>query len=226
MLFNRDWTPLELSLWISGWAGFLALVAGTALAWIFARLNFRGKWLLEGVTMLPLVLPPTVLGYYLLVALGRRGIGPAFEQTFGFPLVFSWPGAVVAAVVAALPLVIQAVKPSILDLSRETEDAARVDGCGELQVFRFVTLPLIRASLLSGGILAFLRAMGEFGATLMVAGNIPGRTQTLSMAVYDAVQANNLDLANRLVLLLSAITFALLFVALRIGNRVRRGAEG
>ncbi|MCL6509888.1 MAG: molybdate ABC transporter permease subunit [Anaerolineae bacterium] len=225
MLFNRDWTPLELSLWVSAWAGVLALVTGTGLAWIFARLNFRGKWLLEGTTMLPLVLPPTVLGYYLLVALGRRGIGPAFEQAFGFPLVFSWPGAVVAAIVAALPLVIQAVKPSILDLSRETEDAARVDGCSEWQVFRFVTLPLIRASLLSGGILAFLRAMGEFGATLMVAGNIPGRTQTLSMAVYDAVQANNLDLANQLVLLLSVITFALLFIALRIGDQVRRGSE-
>lgn len=221
MLLNRDWTPLELSLWISILAGVLALVMGTGLAWVFARLNFRGKWLLEGMTMLPLVLPPTVLGYYLLVALGRRGIGPTFEQAFGFSLVFSWPGAVVAAVVAALPLVIQAVKPSILDLSRETEDAARVDGCSEAQVIRFVILPLIRASLLSGGILAFLRALGEFGATLMVAGNIPGRTQTLSMAVYDAVQANNLELANRLVLLLSALTFGLLFIALRINERAQ-----
>ncbi|MCS6847956.1 MAG: molybdate ABC transporter permease subunit [Anaerolineae bacterium] len=223
MLLDRDWTPLELSLWISTWAGVIALVLGTALAWIFARFAFRGKWLVEGMTMLPLVLPPTVLGYYLLVALGRRGIGPAFEQVFGFSLVFSWQGAVVAAVIAALPLVVQAVKPSILDLSREMEDAARVDGCGELQVLRYITLPLIRASLVGGGILAFLRALGEFGATLMVAGNIPGRTQTLSMAVYDAVQANNLDLANQLVLLLSAITFALLFVALRLGDRTRHG---
>lgn len=221
MLLNRDWTPLELSLWISILAGVLALVMGTGLAWVFARLSFRGKWLLEGMTMLPLVLPPTVLGYYLLVALGRRGIGPAFEQAFGFSLVFSWPGAVVAAVVAALPLVIQAVKPSLLDLSRETEDAARVDGCSEAQVIRFVTLPFIRASLLSGGILAFLRALGEFGATLMVAGNIPGRTQTLSMAVYDAVQANNLELANRLVLLLSALTLSLMFIALRINERAQ-----
>lgn len=223
MLLNRDWTPLELSLWISIWAGLFALILGTALAWLFARVAFRGKWLVEGMTMLPLVLPPTVLGYYLLVALGRRGIGPAFEQVFGFPLVFSWTGAVVAAIVAALPLVIQTVKPSILDLSREAEDAARVDGCSEVQVFRFITLPLIRTSLVGGGILAFLRALGEFGATLMVAGNIPGRTQTLSMAVYDAVQANNLNLANRLVLLLSAITFALLFVALRLGDRTRQG---
>ncbi|BCX02383.1 MAG: molybdenum ABC transporter permease subunit [Candidatus Roseilinea sp.] len=223
MSLDREWTPLELSLWISTWAGVLALTFGAALAWAFARLNFRGKWVLEGATMLPLVLPPTVLGYYLLIALGRRGIGPAFEQVFGFPLVFSWPGAVIAAGIAALPLVVQAVKPSILDLSREMEDAARVDGCGELQVLRYITLPLIRASLISGGILAFLRTLGEFGATLMVAGNIPGRTQTLSMAVYDAVQANDLDLASRLVLLLSAITFALLFVALRLGDRTRQG---
>ncbi len=221
MLFDREWTPLELSLWISTWAGVLALLFGTALAWVFARTRFPGKWLVEGATMLPLVLPPTVLGYYLLVALGRRGIGPAFEQAFGFPLVFAWPGAVIAAVVAALPLVIQTVKPGILDLSREMEDAARVDGCSELQVLRHVTLPLVRASLIGGGILAFLRALGEFGATLMVAGNIPGRTQTLSMAVYDAVQANNLDLAGRLVLLLSAITFSLLFLALRLSDQAR-----
>ena len=160
MTFNRSWTPLELSLWISTWAGLIALVLGTALAWAFGRLNFRGKWLLEGATMLPLVLPPTVMGYYLLVALGRRGVGPAFEQAFGFSLVFSWTGAVMVAIIAALPLVVQTVKPSILDLSRETEDAARVDGCSEAQVFRFITLPLIWTSLLGGGILAFLRALG------------------------------------------------------------------
>jgi len=224
MLFNREWTPLELSLWISAWAGILALLTGAALAWVFARVSFRGKWFVEGMTMLPLVLPPTVLGFYLLTALGRRGIGPLFEQTFGFTLVFSWTGAIVAATIAALPLVIQTVKPGILALNRETEDAARVDGCNELQVLRYVTLPLIRGSLTGGGILAFLRALGEFGATLMVAGNIPGRTQTLSMAVYDAVQANDMATANQLVLMLSLITFALLFVAIRINDALRVGA--
>ncbi len=224
MLFNREWTPLELSLWISAWAGILALLTGAALAWVFARVSFRGKWFVEGMTMLPLVLPPTVLGFYLLNALGRRGIGPLFEQTFGFTLVFSWTGAIVAATIAALPLVIQTVKPGILALNRETEDAARVDGCNELQVLRYVTLPLIRGSLTGGGILAFLRALGEFGATLMVAGNIPGRTQTLSMAVYDAVQANDMATANQLVLMLSLITFALLFVAIRINDALRVGA--
>jgi molybdate transport system permease protein len=224
MLFNREWPPLELSLWISAWAGIAALLIGALLAWLFARVSFRGKWFVEGLTMLPLVLPPTVLGFYLLTALGRRGIGPLFEQTFGFTLVFSWTGAIVAAAIAALPLVIQTVKPSILALNRETEDAARVDGCTEMQVLRYVTLPLIRGSLTGGGILAFLRALGEFGATLMVAGNIPGRTQTLSMAVYDAVQANDMTTANQLVLILSLITFALLFVAIRINDTLRAGA--
>jgi molybdate transport system permease protein len=224
MLFNREWTPLELSLWISAWAGILALLTGAALAWVFARVSFRGKWFVEGMTMLPLVLPPTVLGFYLLNALGRRGIGPLFEQTFGFTLVFSWTGAIVAATIAALPLVIQTVKTGILALNRETEDAARVDGCNEMQVLRHITLPLIRGSLIGGGILAFLRALGEFGATLMVAGNIPGRTQTLSMAVYDAVQANDMATANQLVLMLSLITFALLFVAIRINDALRVGA--
>jgi len=224
MLFNREWTPLELSLWISAWAGILALLTGAALAWVFARVSFRGKWFVEGMTMLPLVLPPTVLGFYLLNALGRRGIGPLFEQTFGFTLVFSWTGAIVAATIAALPLVIQTVKTGILALNRETEDAARVDGCNEMQVLRHITLPLIRGSLIGGGILAFLRALGEFGATLMVAGNIPGRTQTLSMAVYDAVQANDIATANQLVLMLSLITFALLFVAIRINDALRVGA--
>lgn len=221
MLSNREWTPLELSLWISLWAALVVLPLGTALAWLFARSRARLLWVFEVLTMLPLVLPPTVLGYYLLVALGRRGVGPFLEGALGVSFIFTWQGAVVAAVISALPLVVQTVKPSILDLNREIEDAARVDGCNEVQVFRHVTLPLIRTALISGGILAFLRALGEFGATLMIAGNIPGRTQTLAMAVYDAVIANDLETAGQLVALLSAITFVLLVVALRLGERLR-----
>ncbi|MCS6773705.1 MAG: molybdate ABC transporter permease subunit [Anaerolineae bacterium] len=221
MFPDREWTPLELSLWISAWAAVIVLPLGTALAWLFARSRGRLLWLFEVVTMLPLVLPPTVLGYYLLLALGRRGLGLILEDALGISFIFSWQGAVIAAAISALPLVVQTVKPSILDLNREIEDAARVDGCDEIQVFRYVTLPLIRTALISGSILAFLRALGEFGATLMVAGNIPGRTQTLAMAVYDAVLANDLETAGQLVALLSVITFVLLIVALRLGERLR-----
>lgn len=219
MSLIQSWTPAELSLWIAFWAGLLALLVGMVLAWVFARVNFKAKWLAEGLLMLPLVLPPTVLGYYLLVGLGQRGLGPYVEQLFGFRFVFTWVGAVAAAFISALPLVVQTIKPSLADINPEIENAARVDGCNEPQLFWYVTLPLVWRAVVGGAVLGFLRALGEFGATLMVAGNIPGRTQTLSMAIYDAVQANDIAQANFLVLVLSSITFALLFLALRLGKQ-------
>lgn len=219
MSLIQRWTPAELSLWIAFWAGLLALLVGMVLAWVFARVNFKAKWLAEGLLMLPLVLPPTVLGYYLLVGLGQRGLGPYVEQLFGFRFVFTWVGAVVAAFISALPLVVQTIKPSLADINPEIENAARVDGCNEPQLFWYVTLPLVWRAVVGGAVLGFLRALGEFGATLMVAGNIPGRTQTLSMAIYDAVQANDIAQANFLVLVLSSITFVLLFLALRLGKQ-------
>lgn len=219
----NGWSPLALSLWVSFVAAAIALVAGTALAWLLVRKNFRGKALLEGLTLLSLVLPPTVLGYYLLVLLGQRGLGPYIEQFLGFRFVFSWPGAVVAASITALPLVLTTVQVSFADISKEIEDAARVDGCSEWQLFWRVMLPIAWRGILAGGLLGFLRAMGEFGATLMVAGNIPGRTQTLAMAIYDAVQANDLARANSLALLLTGIAFGLLFVVLRVNRRIAGG---
>ena len=219
MSLIQRWTPAELSLWIAFWAGLLALLVGMVLAWVFARVNFKAKWLAEGLLMLPLVLPPTVLGYYLLVGLGQRGLGPYVEQLFGFRFVFTWVGAVAAAFISALPLVVQTIKPSLADINPEIENAARVDGCNEPQLFWYVTLPLVWRAVVGGAVLGFLRALGEFGATLMVAGNIPGRTQTLSMAIYDAVQANDIAQANFLVLVLSSITFVLLFLALRLGKQ-------
>jgi len=162
-----------------------------------------------------------VLGYYLLLAFGRRGLGPYIEQWFGVAIAFNWPGAVIAAVVSALPLVVQTVKPALLSTAQDIEDAARVDGCDEWHVFWLITFPLIRAAVVGGWLLAFLRALGEFGATVMIAGNIPGRTQTLSMAVYDAVQMGDFELAGQLVLILSAFTFALLFVAILLAERQR-----
>lgn len=213
-------SPLALSLWVSAWAGLMALVLGTLVAWVLVKIPFKGKWLAEGLVMAPLVLPPTLLGYYLLVLLGQRGLGPLTEQLFGFRFVFSVSGAIVAATVAALPLVIQTLQVSIAEINREIEEAARVDGCTEWSLFWRITLPMIWRGLLAGGVLGFLRAMGDFGATLMVAGNIPGRTQTMAMAIYDRVQANDTAGANQLAVILTAIGFGLLFLVLRLRQRV------
>jgi molybdate transport system permease protein len=212
-------SPLLLSLWVSTWAGTLALVSGTGISWILVKSQFRFKWALEGATLLALVLPPTVLGYYLLLLLGRQGLGPLLER-IGLPVVFAWPGAVIAATVAAIPLVVQLVRTSLAEVSKEIEDAGRVDGCTRWQLFWHIDLGIAWRGIVAGGLLGFLRALGDFGATLMVAGNIPGRTQTLSMALYDAVQTNNTQEANGLVLLLSVIAFGVLSVALQLSRSI------
>jgi molybdate transport system permease protein len=222
-MFGYPWSPLAISLWVSCWAGLIALVVGTALAWFLVKVKFRGNWLIEGVTLLPLVLPPTVLGYYLLVTLGQQGFGPWIEATLGFRFVFSWPGAVVAATISALPLVVQTSRVGLAEVSREIEEAAQLDGCTAWALFWKVTLPIAWRSILAGATLGFLRALGDFGATLMVAGNIPGRTQTLSMAVYDAVQAYDFPRANALVAILSVIAFSLLTLVLLLNFRLTQG---
>lgn len=214
------WSPFALSLWVAFLAGTIALVVGVAIAWLLVRRNFRGKILLEGITLLSLVLPPTVLGYYLLILLGQRGLGPYIERLFGFRFVFSWPGAVVVAAIVALPLVLQTARISFAEVSKDIEDAGRVDGCTEWQLFWRLMIPIAWKGILAGGLLGFLRALGEFGATLMVAGNIPGRTQTLAMAIYDAVQANDIARANSLAFLLTAIAFGLLFLVLWLNRRI------
>jgi molybdate transport system permease protein len=207
-------------LWIASLAGLIALILGVGLAWLLVMKNFRGKVIIEGLTLLSLVLPPTVLGYYLLLLLGQQGLGPFFERFLGFRFVFAWPGAVVAASITALPLVVQTARISLSDISKEIEDAARVDGSTEWQLFWRIMLPIAWRGILAGGLLGFLRALGEFGATLMVAGNIPGRTQTLAMAIYDAVQGNDMARANSLAFLLIGIAFALLIMALWMNRRM------
>lgn len=213
-------SPLAISLWVATWAGLAAVISGTALAWVLVKTKFRGKWLLEGFVLLSLVLPPTVLGYYLLVAFGQQGLGPIIERTLGFRLVFAWPGAVAAATIAALPLVVITVRVGLAEVSREIEDMAQVDGCNRWQTFWQISLPIASRSVMAGGLLGFLRALGDFGATLMVAGNIPGRTQTLSMAIYDAVQANDVSRANSLVLLMSVIAFGVLSIVMWMNRRI------
>jgi molybdate transport system permease protein len=214
-----SYSPFTLSLWVSSWAGGIALIFGTLISWALVKIRFKGKWIFEGLIMAPLVLPPTLLGYYLLLLLGQRGMGPWIEQAFGFRIVFSVYGAIIAATIAALPLVVQTVQVSIAAVSREVEEAGRMDGCSKWDLFWRIDLPLIWRGLLSGGVLGFLRAMGDFGTTLMVAGNIPGKTQTMSMAIYDAAQANDILRANQLALILTSIGFGLIFLVLRLRQK-------
>jgi molybdate transport system permease protein len=196
---------------------------GTLVAWLLVKRHVRAQWLLEGITLLSLVLPPTVLGYYLLLLLGQRGFGPLLERWLGLRLVFTWQDAVLAATVAARPLVIQTVRVSLAEVSRDVEEAARVDGCTTWQLFLCISVPIAGRGILAGGLLDFLRALGEFGTTLMVAGNMPGRTQTLPIAIYGSLQAGNLEQANAPALLLTGLAFGLLVLVLWLRRMFERG---
>ena len=207
------WVPLLLSLKVAGWATLLATVAGTAAAYCLSRWRWPGRDLLDAILTLPLVLPPTVLGYYLLVLLGRRGIIGETLAGWGIELVFTWQGAVVAASVVAFPLVFKSARAAFESVDDQLENAARVLGVGEAGVFFRVTLPLAARGIAAGVLLAFARALGEFGATLMIAGNLPGRTQTLSVAIYEAVQAGDDATANMLVLVTSVTCIVVLLAA-------------
>jgi molybdate transport system permease protein len=215
-LATMDWFPLVLSIKVAVLATILALLLGVALGWIFARKRFPGRTLLEAVFMLPLVLPPTVIGYAILVLAGRRGpLGGWLREHFDYTIIFSWHGAVVASAVVALPLVLKSASAAFDGVDRSLEAAASTLRQSPLSVFLRVSLPLAWPGILAGTLLAFARAMGEFGASLMVAGSIPGQTQTLSMAIYDAVQAGKDELA----LILVVITSLLSITVLVISNR-------
>ena len=206
-----------LTLKVAGWATVLATLAGILLAYLMARVKFVGRELLDAAMTLPMVMPPTVLGYYLLVLLGRRGpIGHWLEAQFGISLVFTWQGAVIAAAVVAFPLVYKGARAAFEGVEHQYEQAARVLGKTEWEVFVRVTLPLAWRGILAGAMLAFARAMGEFGATLMVAGSLPGKTQTLSIAVYEAVQAGKDDVANFLVIVTSVVCITILVASGRM----------
>ncbi len=207
------WVPLLLSLKVAGWATLLATAGGIAIAWGLSRWTSRWCDVVDACLTLPMVLPPTVTGYYLLVLFGRRGWLGEWLQSHGIELVFTWQGAVVAAAVVAFPMVLKAARAAFLDVDHRLEQAAAVLGVSPAAVFFRVSLPLAMRGILAGVLLAFARALGEFGATLMVAGNIPGRTQTLSIAIYEAVQAGNDDTANILVLVTSATCVAILCLA-------------
>ncbi len=212
-----DWFPLWLSLKVALLATTIAAALGLWLAWILANRSFRGKEALDAAIALPLVLPPTVLGYYLLVVLGRLSpLGKLYEWLTGSPLVFTWQAAVVAALFHSLPLLVKSARASFESVEPVYEKAARTLGASEWRVFFRVTLPLARRPVMAAAALAFARSMGDFGVTLMIAGNIPGRTQTVSVAIYDAVMAGDAARARLLVLVVSALSLLILTLANRL----------
>ncbi len=214
---HEAWIALALTLKVAGWATALNLVLGVGVGYAMARWRFPGRELADALLTLPMVMPPTVLGYYMLVLIGTHGpIGAWLLQTFGIRLIFTWQAAVIAATVVSFPLVFKAARASFETVDPQLEDAARLLGISEAAVFFRVSLPLAWRGVLAGLLLSFARALGEFGATLMVAGSIPGKTQTLSIAVYEAVQAGQDDTANFLVAVTSLVCISVLLSAGRL----------
>ena len=214
---GEAWVALSLTLKVAGWATAINLVLGVGVGFLMARCRFPGRDLFDAVLTLPMVMPPTVLGYYLLVVIGSQGVvGAWLLQHFGIRLICTWQAAVIAATIVAFPLVFKAARAAFESVDPQLEDAARTLGVSEAAVFFRVSLPLAWRGILAGLLLSFARALGEFGATLMVAGSIAGKTQTLSIAVYEAVQAGQDDTANFLVAVTSITCIAVLLSAGRL----------
>ena len=221
------WFPIYLSLKVAGLATLMALITGVAVARYQMRKKTMRSKVLDALCTLPMILPPTVLGYYLILIIGRRGVLGHWLQEMGIQLIFTWQGAVVAATVVVFPLIYKSARAALESVDPRFEAAARTLGAGEGKIFFSVTLPLAWRGILAGSMLAFARGMGEFGATLMIAGNLPGKTQTLSLAIYDAFQAGDDDKAMSLVLLTSVICLSILigadsFLSSRIGRGGRK----
>ncbi|OQX68119.1 MAG: molybdenum ABC transporter permease subunit [Sorangiineae bacterium NIC37A_2] len=214
------WDPLLLSLQVTSAATVLATIVGVALAGLMVRSRFPGRDLLETLLTAPMVLPPTVLGYYLLTALGRTSIlGRAYESVFSEPLVFTPRAAVIAGFLAALPFVVKTTRAAMEEVDPRLTAAAATLGAPPFRVFVTIVLPLSRSGIVAGVTLGFARSLGDFGVTLMIAGNIPGLTQTASLAIYDAVQANREAEAAGLVTVLSAFAVAALYAGTKLAQR-------
>lgn len=212
-----DWFPLWLSLRVAVLSTVLAVAAGLWIAYWLAFRQFRGKEIADALVTLPLVLPPTVLGYYLLVLLGRNSsLGRLYESVTGSPIVFTWQAAVIAALVHSLPLLVKSTRAALESVDPCYARAARSLGASEFRIFTQVILPLARRSILAAAALAFARSLGDFGITMMIAGNIPGQTQTIAVAIYDAVEAGNGDVARTMVLVISGLALVILWVANRL----------
>ncbi|HEX3882716.1 MAG TPA: molybdate ABC transporter permease subunit [Stellaceae bacterium] len=219
-------TAIRLSLWVAAWAMACSLPFGLAAAMLLARGRFWGKSLLNVIVHLPLVLPPVVTGYVLLLLFGRRGpLGQFFEHTIGLVFAFRWTGAALASAVMGFPLMVRAIRLSLDAVDRRLEDAAATLGASRIFVFLTVTLPLILPGILAGMILSFARSLGEFGATITFVSNIPGETQTLPTAIYVFTQVPGGDLgALRLTLVAVAISVIALFASEAVARRAARGA--
>ncbi|KZE69234.1 molybdenum ABC transporter permease [Fictibacillus phosphorivorans] len=212
------WSPVQLSLGIALVAALLVIVTGLFFGRMMAHKKFKGKSIVETFFLLPLVLPPTVVGFLLIVLFGRNGPGgQLFQWLFHQPIMFTWWAAVIASSVVAFPLMYQSAKAGFESIDGDIENAARVDGANEWHVFMRISIPLALRAIISGAILSFARALGEFGATLMFAGNIPGKTQTVSTAIYMAIDSGNMDLAWMWVGSVIIISFLMLIAV----NRVR-----
>jgi molybdate transport system permease protein len=221
-----DWFPLWLSLRVAALATLLVLTLGTSVAYLLSHKNFRGKEALDSLITLPLILPPTVLGYYLLVLLGRSsGLGHLYEAIFGQPLVFTWQAAVVAAFLHSAPIYIKGARTVFESVDYRYEWVASSLGASEARTFFRITLPLAWRGLSSLASLCFARSLGDFGVTLMIAGNIPGRTQTLSVAIFEAVESGNGQTARMLVLIMSVVALLLLWVAARVSRQPARASH-
>jgi molybdate transport system permease protein len=213
-------SALLLSIRVAVMATVLNAILGIPLAYVLARRRFAGRWLVDLLVTLPLVLPPTVTGYYLIVLLGRRGwLGSPLYAATGWSIAFTWYAAVVAATVMALPLLVRTAKAAFESVDRDLERAAYTLGRSELRTTLEVTLPLARNGIVAGLVLAFARALGEFGATLMLAGNIPGKTATVPLAIYTAVQTGQDPMALLLVGALTAVSCLVILAANRLGAR-------
>ncbi|WP_048139168.1 MULTISPECIES: molybdate ABC transporter permease subunit [unclassified Methanosarcina] len=212
-MLDKIWFPILITFWIATISSLLVLCSGVIIAYVFARHDFRGKGLAELFVTLPLVLPPTVIGYLLVVLVGKNGfLGQLIFKVLGTGIMFTWQAAVIAAYTVSLPLMVRTAKAAIEAVDKELEHAAYILGRSELETALLITLPLAKKGILAGLVLSFARAVGEFGATLMLAGNIPGKTNTMSISIYSAFQAGNNELAQVLVLIL--VILSLLSISL------------
>ncbi|WP_020679822.1 molybdate ABC transporter permease subunit [Marinobacterium rhizophilum] len=228
MLSDYEWQALLLSLKISSVAVLWSLPLGILLAWILARGRFPGKALLDSLIHLPLVLPPVVVGYLLLIGMGRQGLlGGWLYESFGLSFSFSWRGAALAAAVVAFPLMVRAIRLSLEAVDRRLEDAARTLGAGRLRVFATITLPLTLPGILAGTVLAFARCLGEFGATITFVSNIPGETRTLPLAMFSFIETPGAEAqAARLCIIAIVIALAALLFSEWLARLTRRRLEG
>ncbi|NLB88648.1 MAG: molybdate ABC transporter permease subunit [Syntrophomonadaceae bacterium] len=222
MFHLQDWFPVLLSIRVAFIVVFIVAFLGLPLARFMARNNFYGKDVLEALITLPLVLPPSVIGYGLLILIGKNSLIGQYLNSMGITIIFTWWAVVLASTVVAFPLMYQSAKGAFLSVDVDYEKAARTLGASEIRIFFTITLPLAWPGIIAGLVLSFARALGEFGATLMVAGNIPGQTQTIPLAIYFAVAAGDDVTARTLVAIITVFSFIVIYWVNRWSKKQKR----